>query len=435
MKKSDALKQKRATALDAQKQLLDTRKAETREFTPEEETRFDELQTEIDGFDADIEKELRYEAAEQRAAGVAAATTGLNDGPDGEEREKGNIAQEVRIGHAINCVLEMRELDGAEKEMNDIALQENRDAGVKTPKKANLHIPISFLRATAHTVSEDSGNYGGELVVNQPPRVQMPFAPGDILAELGANRWTGLSGGDIGLPVMGNYDMAWLTETGAITPQKQTATGPSLSPNRLGSAAEISNRLLEQSSISVDATIRALILAGYNRAINAAAINGSGTGAEPTGLLNLAGVQAGSSTDPDVVSKVLVHELIKLVEAANASGGMMAFLGSPNTKHLLQTQPIDAGSGRYLMEMVNELLGQKFVSSNHVPTLSGNEALIYGDWTKLFIGEWGAISVLADPYSASLQNSIRLVLNGHADVAVAQPTAFAKNTWFNATDS
>jgi len=124
-----------------------------------------------------------------------------------------------------------------------------------------------------------------------------------------------------------------------------------------------------------------------------------------------------------------------LVEAANGTTNNLAFLGAPGLKHLLETIKVDSGSGRFLMEKMNELFGYKFVSSTLVPALSGNFPLIYGDWSQLFIGEWGSLSVLSDPYSGSLSNSVRLVVNGHADVAIAQPTAFAVNKFFNATDA
>ena len=102
--------------------------------------------------------------------------------------------------------------------------------------------------------------------------------------------------------------------------------------------------------------------------------------------------------------------------------------------YLLETTPIDAGSGLFLKDKLNELLGYKFTASTHVPQLNDgvtdNEVLIFGDWSQMFVGQWGSISILTDPYSASLNNSVRLVLNGHADVQVAQKGAFAFNKFF-----
>ena len=236
------------------------------------------------------------------------------------------------------------------------------------------------------------------------------------------------------LPVFGSYSFAWLAETAAITQQKAGVAGPVLSPTRLGGAVEISKRLLLQSSVNVEGTIRQLLFDGYEAAINAAAINGSGAANQPTGILNTSGIGAGSSSAAVVPTRSLVLELVAAIEAANAAGQNLAFLMNPVLKNLLQNVKIDTGSGRFLMEAANELLGYKAVSTTHVPTLTGdNNPLIFGDWSKMFIGEWGSMSLLSDPYSAALSNSVRLIVNGHADVKVAQPTAFAANKWFNDT--
>ena len=75
--------------------------------------------------------------------------------------------------------------------------------------------------------------------------------------------------------------------------------------------------------------------------------------------------------------------------------------------------------------------GVKAVSSSLVPVLDASGTavypLIYGDFSQMTIGQWGAINVSINPYSADLSNSVRLVLNTHADMQIANPKAFAKN--------
>jgi HK97 family phage major capsid protein len=436
MKKSDALKQERASKIEAQGNLIKTTETEKRSFTETETTEFNKLDDEIRALDTQIEQAEKIEAAQKRAAEMAApgagiSGTNLDKREGGEQKEKRAIQQRASIMKAIRTGTAGGKLEGAEKEMNDIALEENRNAGVDTPDKAVVSIPLSFLRATAQTVSEDSGDYGGALVVDQAPRVQMPFAPGDILASLGAQRLTGLTGGDVPLPVGSNYNFAWLTETGAITPQKQKFEGPKLSPKRLGAAVQISNRLLMQSSIAVENWIRQLLLAGYNRTINAAAINGSGQSNQPLGVLNNTDVLLSEVVAQSVPTKAMITELPKLIHSENATENSLAYLLNHGLSALLQNTKVDAGSGRFLMEAPNSLNGSRALVTNHVPDLSDNHVLIYADWSQLFIGEWGSLSVLSDPYSASLSNSVQLVVNGHADVAIAQPKAFAVNKFLS----
>ncbi|MNX63944.1 hypothetical protein D3C86_949570 [compost metagenome] len=61
-----------------------------------------------------------------------------------------------------------------------------------------------------------------------------------------------------------------------------------------------------------------------------------------------------------------------------------------------------------------------------------NFPLIYGDFSQMTIGQWGAINIKVNPYSADLSDSVRLTLNTHADMQIANPKAFAKNAFLTA---
>ncbi len=428
MKTLVELQQERAQKIKAQSDLLaEVRTSEKKEFSDEQQTRFDGLTTEIESLDGKIEQARKIEAAEKRQAALSGAPVSSETSNKGEEKEERTIKAKASVSRAIRMATRGQELDGAEKEMNELALKESRAAGVTVNDDALLHIPMSMLRADAQTVSEDGGLYGGQLVHDNAPRVQMPFAAKTFLERLGATRWTGLTDGDVPLPVGNEYDFSWLAETAEVPLQKSKFEGPTLSPKRLAAAVQISNRLLLQSSVNVEGTIRQLLFAGYERAINFAAINGPGTINNPTGLLNTVGVQQSSTTVGAAPTRAMVVELQSLIEVANSSENSLGYLMHPTLKALLQNTKVDAGSGLFLMDGNRGLMGYNAVTSTLVPELTGNKVLIFGDWSQLFIGEWGSMSVLSNPYSAARKNSLELVVNGHVDVAIAQPNAFAVN--------
>tara|TARA_R110000772_G_scaffold153261_1_gene264234 strand:+ start:6136 stop:7434 length:1299 start_codon:yes stop_codon:yes gene_type:complete len=428
MKKSDDLKQKRAAKIKTVEDLIQARATEKRDFSEAEETNFDSLEKEIRALGTQIDREIAVEAAQARTA-INAGSSGIPN-IDGEEIEIKKIGKRVSLHTAIKRSMSGMALEGLEKEMNDIGLQQNARAGVTTPDNAKLQIPYDYMRATAQTVTEDSAGYGGALVSDQAPRAQMGFSPNGILDELGVTYWPGLSGGNIPLPVINDYTFSWLTETGAITPQKGAIAGPTLNPTRLGGAVQLSNRLLAQDSTGVEARVRQKLAQGFENLINAAAINGSGS-AQPEGVLNKTGIGVGASVDADVPTKALVMELVKLVNEANSTGDSLAFLGSPAMRYLLEITEYSTGSGLFLKNDAAMLQGFKDLYSTHVPQLSGNEVLIFGNWSEMYVGTWGSMSVLSDPFSASLNDSVQLVLNGNADVQIAQPGAFAANKFFN----
>jgi len=421
MLKIAQLQQERASKTKAQEDLVKARKEGDGKFTDEQRTQFATLQTEIEALDADIAEERQIEDFEKRAAAQKGERKG-GAKPKGEEAEKREITERASISKAFRS---KGVLDGAEKELNEIGIEANRAAGVETPENARFTIPMSALRN--QSVTGDSGEKGGQLVVDQTPRVQMPFQPATFLESLGATRLSGLTGGAIPLPVGQKYTMEWLAENAAITPQSKNFVGPELTPERLGGAVNISRRLIVQSSVDAESLVRQMILRAYETSLNGAAINGPGTNNEPEGILNKDGIKLSAITEATAAEWSQVTELMGLIDAEDATELSRAYLMSPQLRAAYMSTVKDAGSGRFIMDDRNDLNGSNVGASSLVPTLAGNQVLVYGDFSKLFIGEWGAVSLLEDPYSASLSNAIRLVINAHAGIQIAQPEAFSVN--------
>jgi len=421
MLKIAQLLQERALKTKAQEDLVKARKEGDGKFTEEQRTQFSTLQTEIEALDVDIAEERQIEEFEKAAAKKKGERQGGTK-EKGEEAEKQEIIQRASISKVFRS---KGVLDGAEKELNEIGIQANRDAGVETPNDSRLTLPMSALRE--QSVTGNSGDKGGQFVVDQTPRVQMPFQPSTFLESLGATRLSGLTGGSIPLPVGQKFTMEWLAENAAITPQARDFKGPELKPERLGGAVDISRRLIVQSSVDTENIIRQILLMAYESTLGGAAINGSGNNNEPEGILNKDGVKLSVITQATDADFRQVTELMGLIDAEDATDVSRAYLMSPQLRAAYMSTMKDAGSGRFIMDRADDLNGYNVGATSLVPVLSGNQVLIYGDFSKLFIGEWGAISLLEDPYSASLKNNIRIVVNATAGVEIAQPNAFAVN--------
>jgi HK97 family phage major capsid protein len=421
MLKIAQLLQERALKTKAQEDLVKARKEGDGKFTEEQRTQFSTLQTEIEALDVDIAEERQIEEFEKAAAKKKGERQGGTK-EKGEEAEKQEIIQRASISKVFRS---KGVLDGAEKELNEIGIQANRDAGVETPNDSRLTLPMSALRE--QSVTGNSGDKGGQFVVDQTPRVQMPFQPSTFLESLGATRLSGLTGGSIPLPVGQKFTMEWLAENAAITPEARDFKGPELKPERLGGAVDISRRLIVQSSVDTENIIRQILLMAYESTLGGAAINGSGNNNEPEGILNKDGVKLSVITQATDADFRQVTELMGLIDAEDATDVSRAYLMSPQLRAAYMSTMKDAGSGRFIMDRADDLNGYNVGATSLVPVLSGNQVLIYGDFSKLFIGEWGAISLLEDPYSASLKNNIRIVVNATAGVEIAQPNAFAVN--------
>lgn len=429
MKKSVFLKQERATLNQKQQDLIDLAKKENRDFTEGESTEFDNRAEEIRAKDVAISRALEIEATEERTAQAVAG----GGASSSEEREKDKIQERFSLNKAIRTVSEGGKLDGAEKEVNEIGLSENRNAGVATASNVRFSMPIGMLRATAQTKTEDSGEYGGMLAQNAAPRVVEGLSPKLFLEEMGATFLTNLTG-DVPMPVANAYAMAFVAETATVTPVKNKFEGPILKAKRAAGAVDISNQLIMQSSVDAEMLVKSQILRGFSNVVQGAAINGAG-GVAPTGLLNLTNVNVSAQASAAAATWARIVELQALIEEDNATDQRLGYLMHPKLKAALKQITKDAGSGRFLFEG-GFVDGVQAMATSLMPILdaSGTDVfpLIYGDFSQLFIGSWGSLGFVVDPYSAATSNSTRIVLNAYADAVVANEAAFAKNALLTA---
>ncbi len=434
--KSLELKREQKRLIAAQKAIVDKATEETRELNAEETTEFDNLQTQIEAQRKAVERAEKYEE-NQRAAEAAAGIENVEGDGDGEEAEKNKIVHKrFSITKMLRSAMDGEALDGAEKEAQDIAIAENEAAGVKNPtSKRGIHVmvPLRFMkRATQQTVGQDGGTYGGELV-NDTTRVIAGLEPKLWVEKLGATVLTGLSGGNIKMPVANSYAFAWVAEGGNIVVQKKEITGPVLSPKRAGASVSLTNQLLMQSSIDVDGLVKRKLSMGWANLLQGAAINGAG-GIAPTGVLNKAGVNDAGDVAHLVATYAKIVELQGLIEEDDSTEESIGYLIHPKLKAALKTKTKDAGSGQFILQN-GAIDGEKFVSTSLVPV--GDDGgtpiypAIYGDWAQMYIGQWGAASFLVNPYSEDLADSVRVTINTHADVQIANPKAFAINGFFN----
>ena len=424
MKKSDLLKQKRMALLQRQQAIYKLVEKENRDVTQEEQTELDNSDTEISNLEGEIEKAEKHEERQRRFAGLAGASVG---GGEGAEVEK--IAKRYSFLLAARCAADGIALTGVEKEMNDEAIREAKSLSLDfISNNRSFSIPSKMVRATGQTVTEESGKFGGQLV-GQESRLVEGFVPRLFLEEAGASMLTGLVG-NVALPKFSDYEYNWLSEREAVTLNAEPIDGPVLKPKRAAAGVAISQQLLLQTSVAVENVIYNKLREAAARALNKAALNGSGS-KDPLGILNMTGIQLAAATAEQASSYEAIVELWGLIAGANADAGNEVFILNSKLAAALKTTKKDAGSGRFVME--NGLIdGQKTIVTNLVDELAGLQTLIYGNFSELYIGQWGGVNFVADPYTGAGSGEVRLYSNLFADVQSANPKAFAVNKFLKA---
>jgi HK97 family phage major capsid protein len=419
MKKSTELKLERTAKLQSQQALVAKAKEEKREMTDEENASFDTLQTESEALTRSIQRSEQLEKNELLLG--TREENRADDAPDAEETPKAVFS----IHRAIRSQMANGKLEGVEKEVHDRIMASEKPGNITL---SGVAIPMN----RAHqSVAGDTGTKGGALVATD---LQSPIdflRPEPLMKKIGATYITGLTG-NLRFPKNeGGIVASWEGET-ATTPETANVYGYLDSiPKRLSVTVPISLQNLMQSSIDLERyTVNEINLAIEN-AIDAAAVNGTGTG-QPLGILNNTNVNVvTTATDGSAPSWDMIVDAETNVFVANASSAKMNYLVNPKTRGKLKKTKHSAGDLNYIMGVDGNVNGYASAVSNHVPSNlvkgsgTGLSALVFGDFSQLNIHQWGFMDLSVDEFSRKKEGLIEVTVNIFLDVLVKQPKAFS----------
>jgi hypothetical protein len=57
---------------------------------------------------------------------------------------------------------------------------------------------------------------------------------------------------------------------------------------------------------------------------------------------------------------------------------------------------------------------------------------IFGDFSRVFMAQFGPMSIQVDPYTRAIEGEVRLILNNYLDFDVASGASFVKYTTLSA---
>ncbi len=362
---------------------------------------------------------LVNEAAERA---MAQASAERND------EELKAVASRFSMAKFIRELGDQRGLTGVEAEVAKMGEEEAARNNVKLVGSA---IPMSVLNArgvfggqTVGTPSDGGYLVGTDLQYQEALRKRL------VLTQAGATYVGGLVG-NITLIDGAGVSVSWEGENAEVTDTKKSFSTREAKPKRCAVNVPISKQLAIQSSFDVDALILNDIYAAHAEALETAALNGSGTG-QPTGLLNTTGiktVELGTNGEkPTFAHLVQLETEIALKDADQAS---LAYITNPKVRGLLKTTLKSTGVSGYIWEN-NEVNGYAAYVSNLVPSdlTKGTanktaSAILFGDWSKLWIMSWGGLDLVVDPYTLKKQGAYEVTLNAYHDIFVRRKEAFA----------
>lgn len=425
MKKSAELKQVIDGLVRQQAGIVETaEKEQNRSLTAEENTKFDDLQRQIEEKNAELQRAIKMEENTRLFGGAGSLTQ------KPEEREMDKIVKDYSIHKVMRSLSTGNGLDGVERELNEEYVKEARSAGLSIGGYA---IPMGVQkRADGQTVTQDSGGFGGNMVqTNVGPTIEF-LRPKLVLESLGARYVTGLTG-NVKFPKNnGGVSAAWEGEVDAAARTKNAIGSLNMAPKRLAASVLVSIQNIAQTGGSIERMTLEDINAAIAQALDSAAINGSGSGDVPLGILNTSGIGAVAiGTNGGAANWGKIVELETLVYAANADGVRMGYLINGATRGHLKTTVKVSGQPQYLMGEDGRVNGYNTAVTNLVPSNltkgsgSNLSAVIFGDFSQLIIGSWAFADLTIDRVSEIENGYHKYVINTFNDMGVRHAGAFA----------
>lgn len=318
----------------------------------------------------------------------------------------------------------------------DISQDIARTIGRKTE---GIFIPLN-LRAALSTSTSGTEKGGYTVQTTLQPLIEI-LRNKLMVRQMGA---TVLSvKGPIAFPRQtGTTTLVWVGEAPGSDTTESEATFEQLilTPKSAQATTAYTKQLLMESSIDIENFVRNDLTLVNAVGIDSAAINGTGNSNQPKGILatDNIGVVAGG-TDGLAPAWSHIVGLETKVAVANADTGTLGYLTNTKVRGLLKQTLKAANVPGFIWESgatygagFGEMNGYRAGATNQVPsnlTKGGSSgvcsAIVFGDWSALFVVDFGVMEITVDPYSQKKKGIVEVTTLIMADVGARHPESFA----------
>lgn len=370
----------------------------------------------------DLDTEYRNNETRYRAALIAEdeqRTEAKGELETRSDREWSEMMGGFEMRQVALALDEGAQLSGATAEI----VQELRTKG----GYRGMPIPWQALETRAgETVSDGTPN-----PIRTAPIIDRLFA-GSVAARMGG-AMVNVGVGELEYPVTtSNVSAGWAAnETGNVPgPSAYTTLDRPLKPDHnLGVQMRITRKTLKQSGAGLEQAVRRDMNGAIGEALDKAVILGSGTGGEPTGLLAGASAWGITSTAIDAAASYAAFRAAAVrFMTANAATG-------PNGVNLLlrpevfdaMDADLIAGTAVSEWDRLSAKIGNIVMATNALSEPSGDPAASTaimttnaGGVAPFYVGTWGAIDLVRDPYSDAQSGGLRLTALTTMDVTISR---------------
>lgn len=295
----------------------------------------------------------------------------------------------------------------------------------------NAGIPSDFVLKREFTGLNTASIETGGMIPLTIKDILPPLEMGLIFDKVGIPVQTGVSG-NIQWPVMGSIEAEIQGETEDLTDQTIDFSKIAVKRVRLGISTEISNQSITDNYTDLVSLVQGQLQAGVRRTLNRV------TFSHQNFTSDLHGPFAGAKATGTFAGAVPTYKELIAMKGAVATTGVemvgFCFVMSEAMKAALEATPIDAGSGRMVVE--NNAIGgypvycTQYINYGPSKEKANEEYVAAGCFGYLAANQHGEVRLIVDPYTRSKKDVVVLTINTDWSLTTLRKEAFAlyKNT-------
>jgi HK97 family phage major capsid protein len=407
-------KEKSITELKDEKKQLSTRskeiisvaKGEKRQFTAEENEELGAAQTRMAEINLEIEE--RSEANRQ---------------PGRQHQPQGG---KFSLRRAIANMVDGNGQNDADAGVIDAATTHHNMSGAQMADKRSIVVPVNLENRAAFTAATEAAT--GVVIDEEQQEMLLPLQSSLVLARAGARFMTGLQG-NIYWPEFSGANVFWEDENAeAKDGAGEFSKGETYKPLRLTAYVDISKQLLVQENTSVEAYIRQAIAVAIAQKIEQTAFSkNKGVANTPDGMFH--------TLDANIKGAMTWEQIVAMetkADTQDALFGNLSYILHPALVGKAKTKVKDAsGAGGFIFtgNGDGQLNGYRALRTNNLPSGLGEDSdefgIAFGNWANYFLGQWGGIELLVDPYTQALKGTVRLITNSYWNMGFIRKESFS----------
>ena len=309
--------------------------------------------------------------------------------------------KEFKLIRAINQMANGQAVDDVTAAVTNAGRNEMRSAGLTA--EGALVIP-SETRGI--NVTDSVGATVGVDVAD----ILAPLRDNLVLAKAGAKFMTGLKN-DLKLPALAGGEAKWESEVGEVTKDTTAAiNGATLTPKRISVVLPVSKQFFIQSSDSAEAILKESIMTAVAEKLQKTILSSNTADPKaPKGIY--------SATPVSAKTFKALCDMEATADAKNVGENRTYIVGNKAKAALRQLQKGTANT--QMVYDSGEIDGTPCYSTTSAP----ENGVLYGDFSNLYIGQFGGTEIIVDNYTRAAFGEVVLTVNAYFDAALSREGA------------